>query len=109
MREDGKHASNLQKTKGSEPIKYIPPLEAMSHDCPVVCNNTISILEVVGNAGEYFDPADTGSMCAAIERVVESKSHQESLIAKGRARLELFCWDRCAAETFGVYMKLVKK
>jgi glycosyltransferase involved in cell wall biosynthesis len=85
----------------------IPPLEAMSHDCPVVCSNTSSIPEVVGDAGEYFDPADTESIRAAIERVVESISHQQSLIAKGRARLECFSWDRCAAETLGVYMKLV--
>ena len=84
----------------------IPPLEAMSYDCPVVCSNTSSIPEVVGEAGEYFDPADTESMCAAIERVVMSESHRQSLIAKGRARLKCFSWDRCAAETLDIYRKL---
>ena len=84
----------------------IPPLEAMSHDCPVVCSNTSSIPEVVGDAGEYFDPADTESMRVAIERVVTSDSHRKSLIAKGRARLKYFSWDRCAAETLDIYKKL---
>jgi glycosyltransferase involved in cell wall biosynthesis len=31
----------------------IPPLEAVPHDYRVVCSNTSSIPEVVGDAGEY--------------------------------------------------------
>jgi glycosyltransferase involved in cell wall biosynthesis len=85
----------------------IPPLEAMSHNCPVVCSNTSSIPEVVGDGGEYFDPASTESMCAAIERVVMSDSRQKILIAKGRARLQRFSWDRFAIETLDIYRKLV--
>lgn len=84
----------------------IPPLEAMSHDCPVVCSNTSSIPEVVGDAGEYFDPADIESMRAAIERVVASDSHRNLLIAKGRERLKHFSWDRCAIETLDIYRRL---
>ena len=84
----------------------IPPLEAMSHDCPVVCSNTSSIPEVVGDAGEYFDPADTDSMRMAIERVVTSDSHRKLLIMKGRERLKNFSWDRCAAETLAIYKTL---
>lgn len=85
----------------------IPPLEAMSYDCPVACSKTSSIPEVVGDAGEYFDPADIESMRAAIEKIVTSDSHRKLLIAKGRARLKCFSWDRCAAETLDIYMKLV--
>jgi glycosyltransferase involved in cell wall biosynthesis len=84
----------------------IPPLEAMAHDCPVVCSNTSSIPEVVGDAGEYFYPTDSDSLHAAIQKVVDSESHREFLIGKGRERLNLFSWDRCAAETLDVYRKL---
>jgi len=84
----------------------IPPLEAMSHDCPVVCSNTSSIPEVVGDAGEYFDPGDVDSMRAAIECIVGSESRRKALIEKGRARLRWFSWDRCAAETLDIYRKL---
>lgn len=84
----------------------IPPLEAMSHNCPVVCSNTSSIPEVVGDAGEYFDPADTDSIRMAIERVVTSDSHKKWLIMKGRERLKNFSWDRCAAETLAIYKTL---
>lgn len=85
----------------------IPPLEAMAHDCPVVCSNTSSIPEVVGDAGEYFQPEDVDSMRAAIERVVGSSEYRKTLIAKGRERLKLFSWDRCARETYNIYQKLI--
>jgi glycosyltransferase involved in cell wall biosynthesis len=84
----------------------IPPLEAMSFDCPVVCSNTSSIPEVVGDAGEYFSPNDIESMRLAIERVVCSKDVQRNLKAQGRLRLSAFSWDRCAAETREIYRKL---
>jgi len=84
----------------------LPPLEAMSYDCPVVCSRTSSIPEVVGDAGEYFNPGDIESMRLAIERLLGLDSHREVLSAKGRTRLKCFSWDRCAAETLGIYMKL---
>jgi len=84
----------------------IPPLEAMSYGCPVVCSKTSSIPEVVGDAGEYFDPRDIESMRLAIESVVESNGHRELLIAKGHQRLKCFSWDHCAAETLDIYTKL---
>jgi glycosyltransferase involved in cell wall biosynthesis len=85
----------------------IPPLEAMSHDCPVICSNTSSIPEVVGDAGEYFDPADTESMRSTIERVVTSDNHRKLLIRRGHDRLKCFSWDRCAKETLDVYRMLI--
>ena len=85
----------------------IPPLEAMSFGCPVVCSNTSSIPEVVGNAGEYFDPRNPESMRLAIERVLASNEVQEDLRVKGRLRLTAFSWDRCAAETLETYNKLI--
>lgn len=85
----------------------IPPLEAMSFDCPVVCSNTSSIPEIVGDAGEYFDPSNTESMHLAIERVLDSDTLVRNLRMKGRTRLTAFSWDRCAYETFETYKKLV--
>jgi glycosyltransferase involved in cell wall biosynthesis len=85
----------------------IPPLEAMSHDCPVICSNTSSILEVVGDAGEYFDPVNPESIRAAIERIVTSDSHRKLLISKGRARLKHFSWEHCADETLNIYLKMM--
>ena len=93
------------------PSKYegfgIPPLEAMSLDCPVICSNTSSIPEVVGEAGEYFDPFDPDSIRVAIERVLQSPERREQLLARGRSRCELFSWERCAEQTAAVYRRLI--
>ena len=85
----------------------IPPLEAMAHDCPVICSQTSSIPEVVGNAGEYFDPASVESIRGAIEKVMNSEALRNTLTLNGRERLKQFCWDRCAAETFNIYKNLL--
>ena len=85
----------------------IPPLEAMSFDCPVVCSNISSIPEVVGNAAEMFDPESPDSISAAIERVINNSQLRENLINLGRERIKLFSWERCAKETLDVYRKVM--
>ena len=85
----------------------IPPLEAMSYDCPVVCSNTSSIPEVVGDAGQYFDPYDVASMRKSIEMVVESAELRSTLVNKGRDQLNKFSWDKCANETLNIYKSLI--
>jgi glycosyltransferase involved in cell wall biosynthesis len=58
----------------------IPPLEAMAHGCPVVCSSGSSISEVVGDAGEFFDPRDSAAIAHAIEEVVGSDSRAAELV-----------------------------
>lgn len=93
------------------PSKYegfgIPPLEAMSLKCPVVCSNTSSIPEVVGEAGEYFEPDSIDSIRGAIERVLQTKERREVLIQKGIERCAVFSWERCASETLAIYRSMV--
>lgn len=84
----------------------IPPLEAMAAGCPVICSNTSSLPEVVGNAGEYFDPASRDSMVAAMERVLDSPSRRLELVQLGRQQLQKFSWERCARETLDIYRSL---
>lgn len=85
----------------------IPPLEAMSVGCPVVCSNASSIPEVVGNAGVYFDPANIEAQGAALETVLQASEVRSSLIAEGYIRHKHFSWSRCASETLAVYRELV--
>jgi glycosyltransferase involved in cell wall biosynthesis len=85
----------------------IPPLEAMSCGCPVVCSNTSSIPEIVGDAGEYFDPYDLDSMSHAIEKVVYSEITASNLKRLGYERIKLFSWDLCAEQTNKVYQSLL--
>jgi glycosyltransferase involved in cell wall biosynthesis len=85
----------------------LPPLEAMSAACPVVCSNKSSLPEVCGEAAEYFDPTSPESIAAAIERVVSSSTLRQNLIALGLERIKMFSWDMCATQTASVYRQLV--
>lgn len=85
----------------------IPPLEAMSLDCPVVCSNTSSLPEVVGDAAAMFSPDEPASLQDAIERVVETGPYRQELIERGRRRASLFSWDRCARETHDAYRRIL--
>ena len=93
------------------PSKYegfgIPPLEAMSHGCPVVCSNAGAIPEVVGDAGVYFDPNKPEELRTALERVATTQALQADLRARGYARITAFSWDRCAAETAQIYREIM--
>lgn len=85
----------------------IPPLEAMSQGCPVICSRATSIPEVVGDAGAYFDPLDVDSIRDALETVLHSQSIRDSLILAGHQRSKFFSWARCASETLAAYRELV--
>jgi len=85
----------------------IPPLEAMSFNCPVVCSNTSSIPEVVGNAGEYFNPYEVDNIAGAIAKVLFSSSRTAELINYGKERITYFSWQKCAEQTQLVYKSLL--
>lgn len=85
----------------------IPPLEAMSFNCPAVCSDVSSIPEIVGDAAELFDPYDPDSIRMAIERVVYDNALRERLISRGQERIKFFSWKRCAQETLDVYRRVL--
>ena len=85
----------------------LSPLEAMSNDCVVICSNAGPIPEVVGDAGEYFDPNDVENIKRAMEKVLFNEERSLELKVLGRQRIKNFSWERCAAETMDTYRKLL--
>lgn len=85
----------------------IPPLEAMSMSCPVICSNTSSIPEVVGDAGIYFDPNDTLAIQKTLENTLYNNDLLNTLKEKGSLRNAVFSWDKCVAETMALYQSIL--
>jgi glycosyltransferase involved in cell wall biosynthesis len=85
----------------------LPPLEAMARNCPVISSNTSSMPEVIGSAGEYFDPQSIDNISQAIEAVVFSKDRTQELIKLGRERVKRFTWQSCAQETRAIYQSVL--
>jgi glycosyltransferase involved in cell wall biosynthesis len=71
----------------------IPPLEAMACGTPVLCSNTTSFPEVVGDAALLVDPANIEEIAAGMRTIVYEESLRKKLIAKGFQRCPLFSWD----------------
>jgi glycosyltransferase involved in cell wall biosynthesis len=83
----------------------LPPLEAMANNCAVASSNTSSMPEVIGNAGEFFDPYDLDDIKQAIENVVYSNKRTNELLSLGIKRASEFTWKKCAEKTLNVYKK----
>jgi len=85
----------------------MPPLEAMVCSCPVISSNTSSMPEVIGDAGEYFDPTNVDELMAAIENVVYSPARSGELKLLGKERIESFSWEMTAKNTLDVYQRVI--
>jgi glycosyltransferase involved in cell wall biosynthesis len=86
----------------------LPLLEAMNYGCPVVCSNTSSFPEIVGDAAILFDPYSVDSMRNNIISILENNTLRSSLVLKGFSRVKKFSWEQCARETFEVYKQVCK-
>lgn len=85
----------------------IPPLEAMSHGCPVITTRGGSLPEVVGDAAEIFDAGSGEALAWALERVLFSESRRAELKSRGFQRVKRFTWATCATQTLNVYKSLI--
>jgi glycosyltransferase involved in cell wall biosynthesis len=81
----------------------LPVLEALERGLPVACSSASSLPEIAGDAARYFDPLDVEDMRRAIADLVADEALRSRLAVVGRARAQLFSWQRAAAETLAVY------
>ncbi len=87
----------------------LPPLEAMACGTPVICSNTSSLPEVVGDAGVLFDPRDVEGMADALGRVLRDRALRENLSNKSIERASLFSWSTTVDRTVETYRKAVQQ
>jgi len=83
----------------------LPLLEAMAHDCPVLCSDIAVFREVAADAAIYFDPRDLQSLTAAID-TLQGGDRQE-MIRRGRRKCGRFSWDIAAVKLVNLYRNLV--
>jgi glycosyltransferase involved in cell wall biosynthesis len=81
----------------------LPPLEAMACGTPVIVSNISSLPEVVGDAGEYFEPDSVDSIAQGMMKVLEDKNLQEQMSKKGIERAKQFTWEKCAQTVLKVF------
>ena len=75
----------------------LPVLDAFATDTAVLAANASSIPEVAGDAAVLVDPVDSCAVARGLTKLMRDKRLRETLIEKGRARLEQFTWQTTAA------------
>jgi len=83
----------------------LPPLEAMACGTPVVCSNTSSFPEVVGDAALMVDPLDVDGLAEAMSRSLRDAALWTRLSARGPRQSTLFSWEHTARITLDRYRR----
>jgi glycosyltransferase involved in cell wall biosynthesis len=73
-----------------------PALEAQACDTPLICANSSSLPEVVGDGALLVDPMDVDGLTRAMARLLDDADLCADLVARGRRNRERFSWRACA-------------
>ena len=84
----------------------LPPLEAMQCGTPVICSNSTSLPEVVGDAGLLVSPMDTDAISHAMLNLYQDPELRIHLRKKSLQRASQFSWQNFAKQTWDIYQKL---
>jgi len=84
----------------------MPILEAMALNCPVICSDTSSMLEVSGDAALTFSPLSYEDLSDKMFKIISDSVLRKKLIIEGIQQSKKFTWKKCANETLSVYNKL---
>ncbi|MBI2036716.1 glycosyltransferase family 4 protein [Candidatus Microgenomates bacterium] len=80
----------------------LPVLEAMAAGVPVVASKTSSLPEIVGDSGVLVDPYDAHDIAQGLKKILQNQKLRETLIKKGKERVEKFSWVKTARQTLKV-------
>lgn len=84
----------------------LPVLEAMRCGTAVISSNTGSIPEIAGDAALLVNPKVTEELVQALHLLFSHYQVRNDFVIKGRARANMFSWQKMADETFTIYNSL---
>jgi glycosyltransferase involved in cell wall biosynthesis len=74
----------------------IPPLEAMSCNCPVIASTAPAVCEVCGDAALYFDPREPRELASKLREVFGRPELRARMAAAGLKRASQYSWAESA-------------
>lgn len=87
----------------------LPPIEAMQLDVPVICSNTSSLPEVVGDAAILVNPNDYVEIANNICRVLNDITLRDRLMKNGRKNIERFTGNSRAKKYWEIILATINK
>jgi glycosyltransferase involved in cell wall biosynthesis len=85
-----------------------PPLEAMACGTPVLCSNTSSLPELVGQSALLLPPTDAAEWATALNQVLTDRGLALALRQRGPHQAAKYSWEKAAKETRTVYDQLLE-
>lgn len=74
----------------------IPVVESFAAGVPLITSNVTSLPEVAGDAALLVDPKSISEVVGAMKRIKADEGLRETLIEKGKERVQAFSWDLTA-------------
>ena len=74
----------------------IPIVEAMQCETPLICSNTTSMPEILGDAGILVNPFEVNDIAKAMVEMYHNTNLRSQLIQNGKNRKDCFSWDKSA-------------
>ena len=81
----------------------LPLVEGMACGTPILAANRQAIPEVLGDAGQLFEPDDVEGLAALLSRLAEDGPFRSQLARRARDGRGRFSWEKTAAATAAVY------
>lgn len=83
-------------------------LEAMVYNTPVTIANVASLPEIAGDAAVRFDPKSAENMAETIHNVLTDQTLRDSLVERGKERLQHFSWQEMVRKTVEIYQSVLR-
>ena len=85
----------------------LPAVEAMACGAPIVASRAGSLPEIIGDAGEFFDPSDLQGMFDLIAELLRDEPRRSALAQKGLERAKQFDWKMAAEQAIKIFEKMM--
>jgi len=79
-----------------------PALEAQACATPLLCANTSSLPEIVGDGALLVDPLNEAGLTQAIVQIASDANLRQTLVQKGQQNVKRFTWERTASQVLAV-------
>jgi glycosyltransferase involved in cell wall biosynthesis len=87
----------------------LPPLEAMACGAPVIVSTAKALVEIGGDAAQYFEANDPGELTTLMIELLANDDLRSSLSESARERAAEFSWTKAAIITYEVYRRTIEK
>ena len=84
---------------------WLPIIEAMKCNVPVITSNTSAMPEIAGDAALIVNPNDVNEISDAMSQIDNDSKLSKKLILKGQKKIHKFKWDITANVIHQVLLK----